>query len=109
MVLANSGRHATGTVKMRTKISSMVTNILPSNGRDIVHSLGRRKGITVIKSKVGSTPTLAETSVKVTVNTKASITVSTTSIMLVGDQLDSMPTTVHLDQTALEGVRRGLF
>lgn len=109
IVLANSGRRATGTVKGRTKISRIVTNILPSNGRTIVEGLGGRNEMTVINSKVGSTPTLAHTSVKVTVNTKDSITVSTTSIILVGDHLVSMPTTIQLDHTALAGVRRGLF
>lgn len=109
IVLAKSGRHATGTVNRRTNISRIVTNILPRKGRRIVHGLGRGKGITVMNSNVGSTPTLAETSVKVTVKTKASVTVSTTSIILVGDQLDSIPTTVHVDHTALHGVRRGLF
>lgn len=109
VVLAKSGRHATGTVNTRTNISRIVTNMLPRNGRTRVHGLGRRNGMTVIKSKVGSTPTLAQTSAKVTVNTKASITVSTTSIILMGDHLQSIPITVHLDQTALQGVRRGLF
>lgn len=109
IVLANSGRHATGTVNGSTNISRMVTKILPDNGRRTVGGLGGLNGITVINSKVGSTPTLAETSVNLTVNTNASITVSTTSIILVGDHLSSMPTTVELDETALEGVRRGLF
>lgn len=109
MVLANSGRGATGTITGGTSVSRIITKILPRNGRGGMGRLGGCNGITVINSNVGSTPTLADTSLNVTVKTKASITVSTTSIMLMGDHLTSIPTAVELNETALHGVRRGLF
>lgn len=64
--------------------------------------------MTVINSNVGSTPTLTATSINVTVNNNASITVRATSVTLLGDHIASVTRLVTLSHTAVHGVRRGI-
>lgn len=109
-VVANSGQRATRTVTTGLRVSRIITRILPSKGMSTLHRLRRRcEQITFINSKVGSTPTLTRTSINLTVKAKASITVRTTSIILVSNDLRNIPGTVTLDGTAVGGVQRGLF
>lgn len=110
VVVAKSGGHATRTVTSRINVSSTVTRILPRNGTRRMGGLrGRKGGMTVINSNVGSTPTLTMTSVNVTVKANASITVRTTSVALVENSLGDVTSTVLVDGGAVEGVGRGLF
>lgn len=109
-VVAKSGGQATRTVTGRINVSQILDRILPRSGTGRIGGLrSRNGGMKVINSKVGSTPTLTRTSMKVTVNSNASMTVRSTSIILVQDSLVSMPATIRLDGSAVQGVGRGLF
>lgn len=110
MLLANSNRLATRGITKRVSTGHFVSSTLPISGRGIVGRLRTRKEImTVMNSNVGSSRTLTHTSMDVTVNGNASVTVSMTVIALVASSLLLLPGTFGLSRGAMHLVRRGLF
>lgn len=74
-----------------------------------VHRLRKtNRAITLIKSNVGSTPTLTRTSMNLDLRSDASVTMRATSIVLVTSRLANVLSALSLDRTAIGGVHRGL-
>ncbi len=105
-LLAKSGRGANACVTGRTGIQGIGAGYVPRSGAGCVGSR-RAEGreITVVKSKVGSTPSLGGTGMKVTVKgVKDSVSVRTTSVALVGSGVRFVPRLVRVSEGAVEAV-----
>lgn len=114
VVLAKSTGRITSRITTSLNVSRIRDRLLPKSGirrmRELLTRGPTGRGLTFIKSNVGSTPILKETSVNVTVKTvKSSTTVRTTSIILVSSSPLGVIGTVQVSGGYLKVMCRGVM